>query len=72
MTTTTKSYELVGGPQDGGRVKPVGGAIPVVIYVGPRPLGDGYVAYGVEPCDRFPHRYVVAHSDKFVYEGTLT
>lgn len=38
-------YTLCGGPQDGGRVKEVGGWIGDAIYVGPKPLGDGFAAW---------------------------
>lgn len=38
--------ELVGGPQDGGKVT-IGGSSPVpdVVFLGPKWLGDGYAAW---------------------------
>lgn len=54
---STKAYELLGGPQDGGKVPEIGGTIPATIYVGPKWLGDGYVTWGRVRSDRFPSRY---------------
>lgn len=48
--------QLVGGPQDGGLVRKSGDTclLPDTIYIGPKPLGDGYVAWSDELCKRFP------------------
>lgn len=52
--------ELVYGPQDGARVctgsEEV--ALPEVLYVGPKWLGDGYAAWGRKQSKRFPCCYV--------------
>ena len=48
-------FELVGGPQDGGKVRGV--SMPLEVFVGPKWLGDGYVAWGREWCNRFPCCY---------------
>lgn len=61
-------FELRGGPQDGAKVRQVGGDIPATIYVGPKWLGDGYAAWGCERCDRFPCRYVM-ESGVFHFKG---
>ena len=61
-------FELVGGPQDGAKVHRVGPTMPQTIYLGPKWLGDGYAAWGVELCDRFPCCYVM-DGFKFVYRG---
>lgn len=53
--TKENIYELVGGPQDGGKV--TGQAMPLVIFVGPKWLGDGFVSWGTERCERFPIMY---------------
>lgn len=59
MATFTREAELVGGPQDGGRVHAVGGHIPQTIHVGPKWLGDGYSAWTSSgPSKRFPAKYV--------------
>ena len=55
--TMKYDHELIGGPQDGGYVTR-GVPMPKTIYVGPKWLGDGYVAWGEELCERFPVRYV--------------
>lgn len=57
--TFVQQAELVGGPQDGGKVHAVGGQIPQTIHVGPRWLGDGYAAWGSERCQRFPCCYIL-------------
>lgn len=57
-------FELCKGPQDGAKVKRVGDVMPQTIYVGPKWLGDGYAAWGQNPCGRFPCRYVM---DGFVF-----
>lgn len=51
--------ELIGGPQDGGRVRTGSNEVPLpdTVYVGPRNLGDGYAAWGREPSTRFPAAY---------------
>jgi hypothetical protein len=59
MQTHLQVGILVGGPQDGAKVKGVGGALPQIVHVGPRWLGDGYAAWSREPCDRFPACYVL-------------
>jgi hypothetical protein len=51
------TYQLVNGPQDGGKVKQIGNEMPATVFVGPKWLGDGYVAWGRERCKRFPCRY---------------
>lgn len=51
--------ELVGGPQDGAKVKAVGGVLPQTVHVGPRWLGDGHSAWSRESCERFPACYVL-------------
>lgn len=54
---------LIGGPQDGARVRKSGGSdghppmLPDVICVGPKWLGDGFAAWGEKPSERFPARY---------------
>lgn len=49
---------LYGGPHDGAKVRmPGGGLLPVVIFVGPVWLGDGFSAWSAERCERFPVRY---------------
>ncbi len=52
-----REARLLGGPQDGARIKGVGGSLPASVFVGPRWLGDGYSAWAREPCPRFPVRY---------------
>ena len=63
--TFIQEAELSGGPQDGGRVKAVGGHIPQTIFVGPKWLGDGYVAWSSEKSERFPVCYIL---DGYVYD----
>lgn len=55
----TQEAELVGGPQDGGRVHTVCEKIPQTIYVGRRWLGDGYAAWSRKWSERFPVCYVL-------------
>lgn len=51
---------LVGGPQDGGKVRRdgEGSKLPDSVYVGPKPLGDGYSAWSDKKSTRFPACYV--------------
>lgn len=57
---------LIGGPQDGGYIRFSKGEFYPVVYVGPKWLGDGFVAYShVEPNKRFPCMY--AHEGKGCY-----
>jgi hypothetical protein len=51
--------ELRGGPQDGCTVRKSGGTgrLPDVIYVGSRPMSDGYAAWADEPWPRFSAKY---------------
>lgn len=53
------TFELSNGPQDGAKVKAVGGSIPQEIFVGPTCKGDGYAAWSSEQCDRFPILYII-------------
>ena len=62
---------LFGGPQDGARVRGVGGPLPERIHVGLKWLGDGYAAWGYRPSPRFPacyhwtgHGYLFSHWHK--------
>ncbi len=48
---------LVGGPQDGAKVRGVPDRVPSTIYVGPVWLGDGFSAWSRTPSDRFPANY---------------
>lgn len=53
------AIELIGGPQDGGKINThtmTDGTLPT-IFIGPRWLGDGFVAFSRESCDRFPIRH---------------
>jgi hypothetical protein len=36
---------LIGGPQDGARIRSGGGVLPAFVHVGPKWLGDGYAAW---------------------------
>lgn len=58
MAGVLNEAKLIGGPQDGSRVR-IGSAsgLPDTIYVGPKWLGDGASAWSEEPCERFPARY---------------
>jgi hypothetical protein len=61
---------LVGGPQDGAKVRSPDGTYPHVLYVGPKWLGDGFAAWSTGPSKRFPARYRLAsneHPGGFVY-----
>ena len=53
---------LIGGPQDGGRVRTPGcdDPLPDVLYVGLMSMGDRYAAWSREQSERFPVRYVVS------------
>lgn len=68
MATFVQEAELVGGPQDGGHVKAVGGEIPQTIYVGPQWLGDGFSAWSADECQRFPCCYIL-DADKYKFRG---
>jgi hypothetical protein len=57
VSSSLTTAELVGGPQDGGKVTIGGGTLPYELYVGPRWLGDGYAAWSRERSDRFPCLY---------------
>lgn len=59
MATFCQGGHLIGGPQDGGKVKAVGGEIPQTIYVGRKWMGDGFAAWSSEPSERFPCCYVL-------------
>jgi len=62
----TQEAELVGGPQDGGKVHTVDGKIPQTIHVGPRWLCDHYAAWtSGGQCKRFPCCYVL---DGYVFK----
>jgi hypothetical protein len=50
---------LYQGPQDGGKVHCGSRLWPVVIYVGRYSKGDALASWGVEPCERYPRRYVL-------------
>lgn len=52
-----RSYVLIGGPQDGAKIRHMGDRPPVLVFVGPRWLGDGFAAWGHERCARFPCCY---------------
>ncbi len=64
-----ESYELVGGPQDGAKIKACIDHMPQTIYVGSQWLGDGYAAWGFAKSNRFPCRYVL-DGYVFVYRAT--
>lgn len=49
--------ELVGGPQDGAFIKPVGGQFPSIVYVAVRNRGDGFAAWATHASKRFPVGY---------------
>jgi len=50
--------ELIGGPQDGGRVSMYTDDIKPAVWVGPKWMGDGFAAFTADdPCDRFPACY---------------
>jgi hypothetical protein len=70
-TTFIQEASLIGGPQDGSRVKAVGGWIPRVIYVGPKWLGDGFSAWAAERSERFPVCYVLSGYD-YRFKGWRT
>jgi hypothetical protein len=59
----SESCELVGGPQDGGKVH-FSADTPEIIFVGPKWLGDGFVAWSRGLSKRFPAKYVY-HGGKF-------
>lgn len=66
------SYELVRGPQDGGKVRLIGGFIPPTIFVCDEPAKDGYIGYiGSEKSSkRFTHRYDMDDTARFIYRWT--
>lgn len=61
------SFELIGGPQDGAKVKQIRESMQQVIWLGPTWKGDGYAAYSTGCCEMFPCRYV-GKSGKFFYK----
>lgn len=63
--------ELVGGPQDGAKVKAAGGIFPRAIYVGPKNLGDGFAAWSDEGSERFPAAYICMGNwnNRFTFNG---
>lgn len=61
-----ETYELLHGPQDGAKI--TGRSIPKDVYLGPKWLGDGFAAWGVECCPRFPVRYQ-RENGRFVFVG---
>jgi hypothetical protein len=59
---------LIGGPQDGAKVRVGGGTLPCTLYVGPKWLGDGFAAWSSLPSERFPCRYdYIGATDKYVF-----
>ncbi len=64
-------FRLRHGPQDGAKVKRIGEAMPVTIYVGPKWLGDGFAAWSREGSERFPCRYVIGPGSVFQYDGRI-
>jgi hypothetical protein len=60
---------LVGGPQDGARIKGVGGVLPRRVHVGPKWLGDGYAAWSQTACERFPALYEYDGRTKYIFAG---
>jgi hypothetical protein len=62
-------FELVGGPQDGAKVRRIGELMPQVIYVGKKWQGDRYAAWGTKASKRFPVCYVLDNSLKLRYFG---
>jgi hypothetical protein len=63
---------LIGGPQDGARVKGVGGELPLRVHVGPKWLGDGYSAWSRKPSRRFPAVYIYDGPRGFAFLGWQT
>jgi hypothetical protein len=60
---------LIGGPQDGARIKGVGGVLPLRVYLGPKWLGDGYSAWSRMPCRRFPAYYQYDGRSGYIFQG---
>lgn len=64
--------ELKCGPQDGGKVTTIGGGhLPHVVYVGDRPMGDGFVAWSREWCERKPNKYIF-QAGQFEFAGRMS
>jgi hypothetical protein len=63
---------LVGGPQDGARIRCVGGVLPARVHVGPKWLGDGYAAWSREPDGRFPAYYLYDGRSAYLFQGYRT
>ncbi len=59
---------LVGGPQDGARIKCVG-PLPIWVHVGPKWLGDGFAAWARKPSVRFPAKYEYDGRSKHLFVG---
>lgn len=58
MDRFTVRVELVGGPQDGGKVVMYTDDIKPAVWVGPKWMGDGAAAFTTDgPCERFPAGY---------------
>lgn len=61
------TFELRGGPQDGGRVRGV--ALPEELFVGRSPKGNGLVAWARARSPRFPCRYVYSRrANKYLFK----
>jgi hypothetical protein len=62
--------ELIGGPQDGAKIRSSGGDVFHAVYVGPKWLGDGFAAYSSGgPSGRFPALYVHEGSGRYYFRG---
>lgn len=68
--TQKTAYELIKGPQDGGKVRnSTSLSALLTIHVGPKYLGDGWVAWSREKSKRFPACYTRCHDwDHFVFQ----
>ena len=67
-----REAHLIGGPQDGARVRGVGGPLPDRIHVGPQWLGDGHAAWSREPSWRFPACYLCDDGINYRFSGWRT
>jgi hypothetical protein len=71
----TKPASLIGGPQDGAKVHPVGGVLSSVLYVGRVWQGDGFAAWSREWSERFPMKYAAEADgrrlsvERFMFRG---